>query len=181
MQKHLILTCVSVLLGAGCAGSQAETVRDARMEQAEARADQNVTTVEKESSAQQDAIAGAYDAQNQAVADANAPDENATQELVEVSKDRAMYQSEAQTRLEKMGVRINEAQSKVSVLGSRAPTSLKTELKTAEQEYKLLKQDVMKLDKTPTTDWESMTSKIESRMSSLDERVEDITDAIEDV
>ena len=151
------------------------------MEQTDARADVKDDAVEQRSASREDAVERAYDAQQQNIAASNQPGEQASQALSEVSKDRTVYQSEAATRLDKLGVRIDAATEKLNVLGSRAPTSLKTELKTAKTEYNMLKQDVSKLDKTPTTDWESMTSKLEERMAALDERVEDLTESIEDV
>lgn len=181
MHKHLILWSVSILAVAGCAGSQAEQVKDARMEQTEAQAKATEKSVEHQADTREKSIDRAADATEQNVEAANPPGESATKELVEVSKDRATYQSEAETRVDKLGVKIEAAAKKLSVLGGRAPTSLKTELSTATQEYKLLKQDVGSLDKTPTTEWESKTSKIEDRIAQLDERVGDLTTKIEDV
>lgn len=182
MRTHLLVSIVSILTGASaCASSQAEQVKDARMEQTEARAQADENAIEQRSASREDAVERAYDSQEQNIAAANQPGENASQQLVEVSKDRAIYQSEAETRLDKLGVRIDAATEKLTVLGSRAPTSLKTELKTATQEYNMLKQDVSKLDKTPTTDWEPMTTKLEDRMTALDSRVDDLTESIEDV
>lgn len=182
MHKHLKICSVSLLLAAGaCAGSQAEQVKDARMEQTEARAQANENSVEHAGQARHEAVDQAHDARGERIAAANPPAEGATQDLNDIAQDRAKYQTEAQTRVSKLGVRIDEAAKKVDVLGARAPAQLRSELKTATTEYTMLKQDVDKLDKTQTTDWESKTSQIDKRISTLDSRVEDLKEAIDDV
>ncbi len=181
MHKHLILCSVSILATAACAGSQAEQVKDARMEQTEANATASEQAVEQNSVAREESIDRAHDATEENIEAANAPGEGATEELAEVSKDRATYQSEAETKVDKLGVELDAAAQKLSVLGGRAPTSLKSQLTTATQEYKMLKQDVQTLDKTPTTAWESTTSKIDDRIAALDDRIDDLTESIESV
>jgi chromosome segregation ATPase len=182
MHKHLMIVTVSALMaGAACAESQADQVKDARMEQAEARAKTNEENVEQASKAREKSIDGAYDARDESIGQANRPDENATQTLNGISKDRAQYQSQAKTRLDKLGVRINEAAQKIEVLGSRAPTNLRTELQTATTEHNLLKNDIDTLNNTRTTDWESLKSEIDNRLSGLDTRLKNLNDKIVDV
>lgn len=182
MQKHLMILTVSTLMAAGaCAESQAEQVKDARMEQAEARAKVNEDNVDQASKAREKSLDRAYDSRDESIGRANQPDENAKQELNEVSKDRAMYQSQAQTRVDKLGVRINEAAQKIQVLGARAPTGLRTELQTATTEHNLLKHDIDSLSNTRTTDWEALKSDIDHRLSALDDRLKSLNDKIEDV
>jgi hypothetical protein len=181
MHKHLMILTVSALMAsAACAESQAEQVKDARMEQAEARAKVDEENVERASKAREKSIDGAYDARDESIGQANRPDENATQDLNDISKDRAKYQSQAQTRVDKLGVRINEAAKKIEVLGSRAPTSLRTELQTATTEHNLLKHDIETLNNTKTTDWEALKSDIDNRLSALDTRLKNLNDKIED-
>ncbi len=182
MHKYLILCCVSVLTSvAACAGSQADKVKDARMEQTEANADANEVAAGERGEMREQSIDQAADRTEDRIDAANAPGEGATQELAEVSKDRATYQSEAETKVDKLGARLDAAAQKLNVLGSRAPTSLRTELTTTKQEFNMLKQDVQTLDKTPTTTWEATTSKIDDRISMLDDRINDLTGKIEDV
>jgi len=93
MRKQLIVCSVSLLTGAAaCAGSQAEQVKDARMEQTDARADATETSVERAAESREAATERAYDAIEQNIAAAKPPGESATQELAEVSKDRTLYQ-----------------------------------------------------------------------------------------
>jgi chromosome segregation ATPase len=182
MHKHLMICSVSVVLAASaCASSQAEQVKDARMEQAEARADANENNVEQQSEARDDSLDQAYDIRKDIIASANQPGDDANADLNEVSKERAQYQSQAATRVQKLGVRIDEAAKKIKVLGNRAPVDLASQLKTAATEYGMLKQEVDKLETTPTTDWESKTSDLDNRMSALDSRIQDLKASIEDV
>jgi chromosome segregation ATPase len=182
MHKHLTFCSVSLLLAVGaCAGSQAEQVKDARMEQAEARAEANERSVEQAAELRQESVDTAHDVRGERIADANRPGENASEELNEISRERVKYQTEAQTRVSKLGVQIDEAAKKVNVLGDRAPTKLRSELKAATTEYTMIKQEVDKLNRTQTTDWESKTSQLDTRISALDSRVEDLQDSIDDV
>jgi endonuclease/exonuclease/phosphatase (EEP) superfamily protein YafD len=182
MHKHLKFCSVSLFLAASaCASSQAEQVRDARMGQTEAQAEVDQNSVDQAAKARQESVDDAHDARGERIADANRPGENGTDELNEVARERAKYQSDAQTRVSKLGVRIDEVTKKVGVLGDRAPSKLRDELKTASTEYSLLKQDVNKLNNTKTTDWESKTSQIDQRISQLGERLDNLKESIDDV
>lgn len=182
MHKHLKICSVSLLLAAGaCASSQAEQVKDARIGQTEAQAEASEHSVDQAGQARQESVDHAHDARGERIADANRPGENATEELNEVARDRAKYQTDAKTRVSKLRVRIDEAAKQVGVLGDRAPAKVRDELKTANTEYTLLKQDVDKLDNTKTTDWESKTSQIDQRISQLSDRVDNLKESIDDV
>lgn len=182
MHKHLIFWSVSLLAaGAGCAGSQAEQVRDARSEQADAQADAREESAERRGDAREDSIDRTANANEDTIAAADGPAEGANKDLAEVSKDRSVYQSEAQTRVDKLGARLDAATQKLNVLGGRAPTPLKTELATTWQQYKMLKEDVQGLNTTAPTEWEARTSKIDDRIALLDDRIKELTDSIEGV
>lgn len=151
------------------------------MEQTEARAQAQENRVEGAAEARHEAVDRAHDARGERIANANQPGEDATEDLNEIARERAQYKTEAQSRVSKLGVRLEEAAKKVNVLGDRAPAQLRSELRTAATEYNMLKADVDKLDKTQTTNWESTTSQLDKRMSTLDSRVEDLKEAIDDV
>jgi hypothetical protein len=169
------------MASAACAESQAEQVRDARMEQANARADATEKNVEQSAEAREKSLKLEYDARQEAIAREKQPAAGATQDLNDIAKVRALYRTQAATRVDKLGVRIHEAAQKIDVLGSKAPTTLRTELSTATTEHDTLKQDIDKLDNSRTTDWESLKSQIDQRLSSLDARVSDLNDSIEKV
>lgn len=181
MRTQTGLRVMLPLLAIGCASSQGEQVRDARMEQTEAQAEATSDAIDTQSSARTDAIEQRSDAREASVEQANQPGENATQTLVGVDKDRAVYQSEAQAKLDKLAIRINAAQQKIAVLGGKAPVGLKDRLQTAAQEHNMLKRDITNLNQTPPSDWESATERIEQRMATLDERVSQLSESIEDV
>ena len=151
------------------------------MEQTEARAQANEDSVDQAANTRQKAVNDAYDARGERIANANQPGENASDDLNEIAKERAQYQTDAQTRVSRIGVRIDEAAKKVQVLGNRAPAKLHSELKTATTEYTMLKEEVEGLNKTQTTEWESKTSQIDKRISTLNSRIEDLKEAIDDV
>ena len=177
----MILTVSAVMASAACAGSQGDQVKNARMEQVEANADATVNGVEHNSEAREKTLNREYDARQQNIAAANRPDEAASKDLNALSKDRAKYESQTETRVQTLGVRINEAAKKIDVLGAKAPTRLRTELNTAATEHHLLKADVDKLNNPGTADWEALKSEIDDKLSKLDSRVKDLNDAIGDV
>jgi hypothetical protein len=181
MRTHSIVGALLILTGSACAGSQAEQVRDARMEQADARAEVDTKVAEDKGTARENAIEQRHENVSENLHVTNPPGESAAQDMVQVSEKRLQFQSEAKTKLDKLGARLTAAREKVAVLGGRAPTALKSELATAAQQYKMLEDDVQTLDKTPASSWESTTDQVEKRMASLEDRVDDLTDRIEDV
>jgi chromosome segregation ATPase len=181
MRTPMIFCAGLTLLGSACASSQGERVADARMEQVEARADAKDTTVENEAAARQAVIDRGHEQASDNVASANGSSEGADQELVQVSEERAEFQSEAKEKLDKLEVRIEAAQEKLSALGGKAPTALKGELLTTIQQHKMLEQDVIDLQRTAPSSWESATDAIDERIAMLDTRVEELSDEIDDV
>jgi hypothetical protein len=180
MHKHSFIHALWPLLAIGCASSQADQVRDARMEAASERADASEHAVDQQEAARKTNIEHQANARENDVERAQIVDEKPSKELVGVSEDRALYQSKTTAKLDKLGVRINEAQQKISVLGTRAPTTLKDQLKTSAKEHDLLKQQVQGLQKVPPTEWEHVTQSIDSQLSGLDSRVTSLADSIDD-
>ncbi|HKP59027.1 MAG TPA: hypothetical protein VJV78_20035 [Polyangiales bacterium] len=181
MHRYSVIGVALALAGAGCASTQTERVRDARMEQVSENADAREKATDANATAREDSIKQQHEAAHDNIAAANPPAEGASQELVKVSEERATYQTEAKARLDKLGIRIDAASQKLSVLGTRAPTALRDELKTTSTEYQSLERDVNSLNQTPTTSWEATTARIDQRLKSLDARVTNLSDHIEDV
>jgi hypothetical protein len=173
------LACCLLLAG-GCASSQADEVRDARMERAEERADVQENSVERWEDSREDAIDQRYENKEERAEAGDRPGEDASKQLVEVSKERAQYQSEAKARVDKLGTRINTAQEKIQILGAQAPLTLKSELQTAAKQYDQIKEEVEQLDETPVSEWEHTTQKLEQREEGLDARVSKLEESIDD-
>jgi hypothetical protein len=180
MQKSSLVHALWPLMALGCASSQADKVNDARMDAVSARADATEHGVDQQAAARKENIEQQADARDKNLSAANQPGEQADKKLVGVSEDRALYQSKVTARLDKLAVRINEAQQKIAVLGTRAPTSLKDQLKTSAEEHDLLKQQIMGLRDLPPTDWDRTTHAIDQQLSSLDERVTHLAKSIDD-
>lgn len=179
MQAYSKIVIAFALVTSACASSQGEQVRDARMEQAEVRADAREKATEDKQDTRDDAVAQTADDARDRNDATNVPDEDAREQIIDVGEERAAYQSQAKARLDKLGVRIDEAQQKLSALGSQASTSLKGELATTTIQHKALKEDLMELDETPPTRWEATTDQLDDRMAQLDDRVSDLADEID--
>jgi hypothetical protein len=150
------------------------------MERVDERADAQENAVERREDARDDAVEQRYDNKEQRVEASDRPGEDGSEKLVEVSKERAQYKSEAQARVEKLGTRLNTAQKKIEILGAQAPLTLRSELQTAAKQYEEIKEDVSELDQTPPSNWEHATQKLEQREEGLDERVTKLEDSIDD-
>lgn len=181
MRAQSVIGALLILTGSACASSQAEQVRDARDEQANARQDSQTQLAEQNGEARDKAIEQRHDAVSSNIDATNPPGESGAQNLVQVSEERLKYQSDKKTELDKVGAKIEAAREKLTVLGGKAPTALREELATTSQQYKNLQDDVKSLDKTPASNWEARTDQVDKQLSLLKDRVDDLTDKIEDV
>jgi DUF4097 and DUF4098 domain-containing protein YvlB len=171
-----------LIASAGACGgsSQGEQVRDARMERAEQRADTQENTVERERDARDVAIDKRYDQYQKEMAAGERSSSSSSKELVELSKDRAQYQSEARERVDKLGVRIDQAKQKIDIMGTTAPSTLRGELQTAQKQHELAQQEVAQLNRTSADQWDRATEQLEQDESELDDRVSKLEDHVED-
>lgn len=169
------------LLAAACAGSHAEQVRDARMERVEEQADARDKQVEQREDARNKALDQQYQAREDAVKAENVPGSDQSAKLLELSKERSEYQSEKRTQLDKLAVRIQTAQQKISVLGNRAPTKLHSELKATQTEHQTLQTELGKLGEVQSTAWEGQKARLNDRVDTLDDRVGKLSSDIADV
>jgi len=144
----------------------------------EDRADAHDDALKNQQNAREVEIDKRADSHDRSVAAENRPDEKPTRQLVGVEKDRALYRSNTQAKLDSLAVRINEAQQKLTVLGPRAPTALHTELQTAVTEHDMLKRQIERLNDTPPTDWDRTTKSIDDQLSALSDRVSQLSDSI---
>ena len=148
------------------------------MERIEAKAEAKQERAEQRAERREERIAKNYDTQEERIDEADRPTEDAQTALLELARERREFRSQIQTRMEKLATRINADQQKIQVLGERAPTPMRSELSNIEQQYQLLKQDVVQLDQAPDSQWGDKRSDIERRTELLDERVSQLTDAI---
>jgi hypothetical protein len=166
---------LSALIGAACASSQGERAKQARLEEAAAQEAANLDAVERQGEARRRAIETKHEAAQATPAGERRPDESAA------SQERALYHSEAKTRVDKLAVRLDVANQQITALGARATSSLKQELQTVLKEHTQLSRDVDELRAVHPDDWASTTELLERRIAGLDQRVSQLSDAIGDV
>jgi hypothetical protein len=164
---------------AACAGSHAEQVQDARMAHADETADARADAVDDQAKQREQALDQRYDVAEHAAATSGEAGASDNEKLLGLSKDRAEYQSDAQARLDKLAVRLDAAQQKISVLGAQAPTALSTNLMTARQEHKTLTIELGALRTMASPNWESDKNRIDDRISQLKDRVSKLSDDID--
>ena len=180
-QIRSTIAIVLTLAGVGCASSQAEQVKDARMAQVDENAQAVNTSIDQQADAQKSEIKSAAGERRDLIKAEDAPDKSASTQLVNVSEERATYVNKTEARLEKLGVKIDAAKQKITALGSHAPTALRDEYKTTAKEHSEIKHEVDQLNATPASSWQKLTDNIDERVSNLDDRVSKLNDAIGDV
>jgi len=180
MHKYLFVCSVLIAAGAGCASSQADQVRDARMAQIDEQTVAKTRAIEDRQEARENAIEHRHDLAAKRVEDSNRPDESAAKEQLDVVEERSAYESKAQGQIETIGVRIQAAQEKLNTLGSAAPIRMQTELQSLQRDQRQLEKDLRDLPNTPTRNWQDTRKAMEDRISGLNSRVKDLTDQIED-
>lgn len=183
MKKQSILGAVLILTGSAsaCAGSHSDQVQDARMKEADELAASDKQVADENAKSRDRAIEQRYNAVSANLEATNPPDKSAAQEHANVSKERLEYQSDAKTKLDKLGAELNEAHAKIEILGGKAPSSIKSEFVTTTEQYKSLEDEVKSLDKTPPSEWKATTNQVDKRMSNLEDRIDDLIGKIEDV
>ncbi len=182
MVHRVVLGVVlSGVLGLGCASSQAQRVRDARMAEIEARERDQLAAIDQRTSSRASKSEQLGEQQQEQIAASEQPGADAREEIAEVSGEREQYRIEATGRLDKLTVRLDALKAKTDVLGPNAPTSLHQDLETAQTAQKLLKQRVSELPTVEPAQWSQSRNEIESSMGTLDERIDRLNKAIGDV
>lgn len=185
MRKHLVLSIVLAMAGAACASnSQSEKVRDAHNERIdqntvdrtraiEQREESNVEGIEKERVLTNEQIDAHKDTHAQ-------EDIKDAKRVMDVSAERATYQTKANARVETISVRLDAAQQKLRALGTAAPKNNVSEVETLRKEHTVIKRDLNALPEVPAATWEAEHEALDQRISELNRRVKLLTDAIED-
>lgn len=177
--RTLLSLALPAALAAGCAHSQAEQVRDARLAQTEQREEAALDAVDKREEQEQDAIGHEHERTESQLAASGMPDADQREEVADVERDRAKYLAEARAELDKLAIRIDSTQKKMAVLGPRVPTRLQTELGAARTEHQTLKRNVEQLPAATPDTWDGQKKQIDQRIDELDQRVDKLADAVD--
>lgn len=180
MTKKYWMFAAVPMLCAACAGSRSEQVRDNRMERIEERAEAKEDNVDQRAEKKQDMVDENFKAQQKAVANSDMPSAERSADMLDAAKDRSDYQVQTRAELDKLGVRIQAAQEKMSMLGAKAPTPLRQELKVISTEQANLQEQLAEMTEAAPANWEANKSKIDDRISKLDSRISKVTSKIED-
>jgi len=181
MRTQPIVSLLLCLSGAACASSQADQVRDARMEQIDEQTVARTRVIEDRQEAREEAIERNYDSAKTNVDREKRPDKDKALDMLDVSEDRALYQSKAVGRMETIRVRIDAARSKLSTVPAAQQEPLQRDLAALETEYQQREQEVQSFPMTPATNWEDNMEALDERITNLNTHVKALTDAIEDV
>jgi len=180
MRTHSVMSLMFCLSAAACAGSQAEQVRDARMEQIDAQTVARTRVIEDRQETRENAIESNYDSAKVNVERENRPDESAAKDTLDMSEERALYQSKAVGRIETIHVRIDAARQKLTAAKPALQEQLARELTSIDAEYQQLQQEVQNFPNAPAANWEDAMESLDERLNHLNTRVKALTDTIED-
>ena len=174
-----LILCVS---GSACASSQADQVRDARMEQIDTQTVARTRVVEDRQEARENAIEQNYDSAKTNVdhSGRQGDDKDAAHDMLNVSEERALFQSKAVGRLETIRVRIDAARKKLGVGESTTKEPLQHELAAVEQDYQHMQHEVQAFANAPSDNWESNMEALDARLTHLNTRVKSLTGSIEE-
>jgi len=172
---------VALVCGVGCAGSQAQRVQDARMAEIDEQAKAKLAAIDQRTDARASGIEQASDQQQARIENAGQPGAEARSDLSEISGERAEYRNDASGRLERLSVRLDAANEKVDVLGSRAPSSLHQDIEAARTQRQLLQQRVSEIQASDPASWSQNKESLEQGLHELDERINGLNKAIGDV
>jgi hypothetical protein len=181
--RHRVLAGVvlSGVLGIGCASSQGQRVKDARIAEIEAQERDKLAAIDGRTSSRSDGIEHVGDRREEAIEASGQPGASARGELSEVATEREQYRNDAVGRLDKLTVRLEAAKAKTEVLGARAPTAVQQDLETAQTAHKLLKQRVAELGAVAPSQWGQNKDELERSMEVLGKRIDHLNEAIGDV
>jgi len=179
----MLLVSGGVSVTACASGSHSDQVRDARLAEIDEAADTRETAVEEHADQRNEAIEQRYDALH-ASQDNREPDAQQSAKLLDKSQERAEYQSASQEKLEKIAVRLDAAQRKLTMFGGVAPTELTERVGEARREYAAAQQDLASMRaarvSTSRAEWKGEKMRFNMTLSDLDERVEKLNEQIED-
>jgi ABC-type phosphate transport system auxiliary subunit len=165
--------------GACASGTHAEQVRDGRVSQVDDASDVRERAIEAQAKLRSDGIKQHY-AELKRAADTSEPGAQESAKQLEKSQDYAQFQSDAKERLDKVAVRLDAAQQKITSLGGREPALVKDGLNAARRDHKALEQELAKLDSQRSSDWEAYQNRLDGRISGLTSRVETLHDQIKE-
>lgn len=182
MRRQTIISLFPILaLGAGCAANQGEKVRDAHMAQIEVQKESDLEAVDERADQGMERVDAAHERREEAIDERDPKAEGAQHTLAEVDHDRKQFRVEAQERVQKLAVRIDAAKQKIEVLGSSAPTALRTQLEDLRTKHSLAARKVSELEAVPPDQWGKNRSNVDDQLDRLDKRVDELSDAIDDV
>jgi G:T/U-mismatch repair DNA glycosylase len=180
MRTHLFVSSLLIVAGAACASSQADQVRDARMEQIDQQTVASTRAIEDRQESREEAIERRHDMAVKRVEAVDPNDDGAALKRLEIAQERAAYESKSQGQIETIGVRLRAAEQKMVAVGAKVPVNLQAELETLAKEHRILEKDVKNLSDTPVGNWESTKDTLDDRISDLNDRVKELTSSIED-
>lgn len=160
IQMQRMLTTLAIMTATiGCASTP--DVREERMEAIETHADTHVSMADE-----QEEIQDEYIEQTAEMSHGK----------TEVAEERTLYLSEAETRLEKVSIRMKEAKAKAKVGGTPVATDFNDKFDIVQTQYDLAEQELEQLTEVPTDHWELAKERMNEKLSLLEDRVDELVD-----
>lgn len=179
MRIHGMMCLLLSVSGIACASSQADQVRDARMEQIDAQTVARTRVIEERQDAREEAIEQNYDSAKTNVDNSKRGDKDAAQNMLETSEERALFQSKSVGRLETIRVRMDAARKKLEMAEPARRQQLSRELDAVEKEYQHMQQEVQAFPNAPEENWQASMEALDSQLTHLNTRVKSVTGFIE--
>lgn len=179
MRTYSWICAVCLLTGAGCgASTQAQRVREARIENIDQQTMAKTRAIEDRQEAREEVIERNHD-----LAKANLPKSSdaatPSEQSLALSEERALYESKARGRIDTIGVRLEAARKKIGAENGRAPADMRAKVDALEAVKDRMDQEVRDLPSTPDAKWANVKQGVDARLNGLNDRVKDLTQQIE--
>ena len=113
-------------------------------------------------------------------ADAKMSEVSALENKVEMSEDRQVYTTEARTRLQKIDIRLDEAEAKADIKDESSRIDFDNAIKAAKDERAEIENDFEGISEVPDESWDDTVARMNDKLDSLENRVDELIDMIEE-
>ena len=171
--KTFLFSMVTVLAAStfGCASDPNKDVKDARIQEIEAKTDSKDDSAEAQRK-QAEHAAEVQRAQSDGLAANQYAGAPASRERAEaenkMTEERKSYQAKARERLQKLDARAAEAKAKIEAARGKAPTDARRQLETVSTQRGLVMTDMDRLATVSNDAWKDATSSLDTKLDDLE-------------
>jgi hypothetical protein len=184
MKTSILL--VSVVLAApvavsiGCASDPNKKLQTATAEEAEAAREQQIKSAEAQKDQQIKSIEKRTDRVEESASALPQGSEQRAKAQAQLTAEREKYRVEAQTRLQKINAKLDEARRKLQIAGGRAATSTHDKVDQAAREAASVAQEINALPQVRNEAFGDEKKRIDARLDQVEAQVDEAKSKVDD-